>query len=98
MKTYTDKAFRQSAIALGGLALLVFLAFFRLAGTYGEILGLLVFFSGFFAIFGSVNSLKSLKEPNSTPKILAMVVNFTIAILFGLILALNVWDMIKAFA
>ncbi|OSY88416.1 hypothetical protein WH52_06560 [Tenacibaculum holothuriorum] len=62
------------------------------------IVGLLVFVIGFLSMYGTIQSFKGLKEPNTVYKVVGMIINGSVFLLFSYIILANVGDVIKLFS
>lgn len=62
------------------------------------IVGLLVFLTGFLSIYGTIQAFKSINEPNTREKIIGMVVNGSMFLLFSYIIIANITDVFKLFS
>lgn len=97
----SHQSFRYAVISLILLFIIIVSAvvitlFHIKTELYTLILGLIVFAIGFLSIFGFMKSIKALKEPKSTKKTIAILVNSSFLILFLCVIVANILDIYKA--
>ncbi|MFI0427954.1 hypothetical protein [Mariniflexile sp. HMF6888] len=97
---YSHQGFKFSMIGL--ILIILLIAFTLVLNTlssyiYSLLIGALAFFIGIFAIVGFVKSLQGLKEPNTSKKIIGIIINLGIVMLFISVIIANFIDIYKAF-
>lgn len=60
------------------------------------LIGLLTFVVGMISIIGFTKSLQGIKEPNTIKKIIGIIINFGIVILFFSVIITNIYDIYNA--
>ncbi len=91
----SQKAFKYALISIGMMGLLITITLLSIItefSLYSEILGALVIIIGCIAIIGLVFSLKGIKDKNSFKKIIALIVNLSIVVLFISVMLANMMD------
>jgi len=99
MKTYSNKSFKYGIIAvfliLSSIGLII--ATFTFSDSiFSLISGGLIFIASILGILGLEKSIKGIKEPNTIKKIVGLVLNSVIVALTLLIIAANIYDILKA--
>ena len=95
----SHKGFKYGILGIGLILILIILT--QLLNTLKSdfvsiLIGLLVFAVGIISIIGLIVSLKGIKEPNTAKKIIGIIVNFGIVILFMSVIITNIYDIYKA--
>lgn len=96
----SHKGFKYGILGIG--LILTIIALTQLLNTLKSdfasiLIGLLVFAVGIVSIIGFIKSIKGFKEPNTAKKIIGIILNFGIAILFMSVIIANIYDIYKAF-
>jgi len=100
LRNNSHLGFRHGIISLALIVVLIVLtqtSRFLGQNLSSMILGLLVIGIGFTSILGLSKSLNGLKEPNTGKKIVGLLLNFGLALLFIGVIAANVLDMMQVF-
>jgi|SRR6476660_5667314 len=98
-KSSSQQAFKAAIIALTLCAVGIILMVIPFhAGLFfmQMVSGILFIISGGIAIAGIIFSIRSVREPNTVKKILALVINFTFAAFFISIIVANILDIKRA--
>lgn len=97
---YTKKAFKYSIINLLLFLIITFLLINFVAFDYDTIafvISCIIFITGILSIIGSFKSVKSFSEKNSLKKIFAIIINFTLTLLFIIVIIQNFNSLIEYF-
>ena len=97
----SNKSFEYAILGVGLILVIIILTILLNTSKYDFIsllIGLLTFVIGIIGVIGSIVSIKGLKEPNTVKKIIGIILNFGIVILFLSVIIANIYDMYKAFS
>ena len=95
----SHKGFKYGILGIGLILVLIILTQLlnTLISDFASILiGLLTFAVGIISIIGFIKSIKGIKEPNTAKKIIGIIINFGIVILFLSVIIANIYDIYKA--
>ncbi len=95
----SHKGFKHGVLGIGLILLLIVLTQIThlFKSDFGSLLiGLLTFAVGIISIIGFIKSLKGIKEPNTAKKIIGIVINFGIIMLFLSAIVANIYDIYMA--
>ncbi|WP_028284039.1 hypothetical protein [Olleya marilimosa] len=95
----SHKGFKFGIIGIGLILILIILTQLlhtQISDIASILIGLLTFAVGIVSIIGFIKSLKGIKEPNTAKKIIGIIINFAIVILFISVIIANIYDINKA--
>jgi len=98
MKTYSTKSFKYSIVAsILLISLIISINIFQNfnSDTSSITIGLIVIAIGYTSIMGLIYTLRGIKEPNTAKKIIGLLVNFSIALLFIYVIVGNIIDIYR---
>lgn len=96
--TNSHKGFNYSILGIGLILISIVLTYFlnTFASDLASILiGVVAFAIGITSVIGFSNSLKGIKEPNTAKKIIGIIVNFGIVVLFLYVIISNGYDIYR---
>lgn len=98
-KTYSNKGFKYCIIGISLIFILVLVLLItspNVSDFESLLIGFLVFTLGIISIIGLLASIKGLKEPNTVKKIIGLIFNFGIVLLFLAVIIGNIYDIYTA--